>query len=93
MKALVLIEIFVNLRNLSNLLILISDQTATVTQNNTTVHILLNAYHRSGSSFTGRMIASQPRPFYFFEPLMQLARFGVFTTDDGLCNDLNGECR
>ena len=24
---------------------------------------------------------------------MQLARFGVFTADDGLCNDLNGECR
>ena len=57
------------------------------------IHVLLTAYHRSGSSFTGHLLTSKPNTFYFYEPLMNLGQMGYFSIDNRWCDDLTGKCR
>ena len=58
-----------------------------------TIHILLNGYQRSGSSYTGKLLVSQPNTFYFFEAWSSLTEWGHFTVNDLVCDDLTGACR
>ena len=83
--------------NLKELLIYnLSDLNVTIQSKNNarnTIHILLNGYQRSGSSYTGKVLVSQPNTFYFFEAWSSLTEWGHFTVNDQVCDDFTGACR
>ena len=56
-------------------------------------HILLNAYMRSGSTYTGRLLCRQVDTFSFTEPFWKFFVYGYLTADNDFCDTRRPQCR
>lgn len=66
-------------------IVILSDSVKKVDIGRSTFDILVNSYMRSGSSFTGQLLAFRPGTFYWYEPLWQFHSGVYYWGPDKIC--------